>query len=892
MLFVALPSKLGAQSNSGIIQGTVTDPSKAAVPGAKIRIENPVSHHVDEVQTDTDGNFRIPNIPFNSYHLTVTAPGFASVTQDVDVRSPVPITLDITLMIGSASTNLTVTEHGIDLIEQDSTSHTDIDRALFDKLPLESPSSSISSLVTLASPGVAADSNGLFHGMGDHAESSFSVDGQPITDQQSKVFSNQIPIDSIQSLEVIDGAPPPEYGDKTSIVINVTTRSGLGATKPNGDAYASYGSFGTTAATFNVGFGGPKWGNFISADALNTSRFLDAPEFQIFHDKGNEENIFYRADFRPKNPDTLQLNLEYTRSYFQNPNSYDQEYHSNPVLGLPFVLINPITGTPLGPSDQRSQIKTFNIAPSWTRLIGTDTVFTFGAFLREDQYNYYPSADPFNDFSPDLQAETFSQSRALKNLGLRADVSHVKGVHSFKVGAVLQRWFLTENDDLGIVEPGFLAGLGCPNPAIPACTTLLPFDLTQGGSLFNFRGHTDIREEAIYGEDTITKGSWTFKLGLRADFYKGLSKANQAEPRLGLAYKVTPSNTVLRVSYARTQESPFNENLIIGSAGCQIPVIADLVPPVGVPCVAGPITAGWRNEFHAGLQQAVGKYLSLDGQYIWKYTHGAYDFGVVGNTPLAFPIEWTNSKITGFTFRASVPNYRGLTAEVVMSSVAARFFLPQVAGIPIVPPATGVFRIDHDEVFNQTTHIQYQPRQNWPWIAFTWRYDSGFVSGAVPCLAATSTCAFSTSIADGGANAGIASGQVALVNNITGAALTADQEFEAGLTCNGRLAAPSPSGPSLAVCDAAGFGSTLLKIPAPGTENDDHNPQRMLPRSLFDASVGDDNLFNGKDHYKWSLRLTVINLTNRDVLYNFLSTFSGTHYVTPRTETIELGFHF
>ena len=115
---------------------------------------------------------------------------------------------------------------------------------MFDKLPLESASSSVSSLVTLSTPGVAADSNGLFHGLGDHASNSFSVDGQPITDQQSKVFSNQIPEDSIQSLEVISGAPPAEYGGKTSLVIVATTRSGLGETEPHGQVTASYGSFG------------------------------------------------------------------------------------------------------------------------------------------------------------------------------------------------------------------------------------------------------------------------------------------------------------------------------------------------------------------------------------------------------------------------------------------------------------------------------------------------------------------------------------------------------------------------------------------------------------------------------------------------------------------------
>jgi hypothetical protein len=121
--------------------------------------------------------------------------------------------------------------------------------------------------------------------------------------------------------------------------------------------------------------------------------------------------------------------------------------------------------------------------------------------------------------------------------------------------------------------------------------------------------------------------------------------------------------------------------------------------------------------------------------------------------------------------------------------------------------------------------------------------------------------------------------------------LTADQEFQAGLTCDGKAAAPTPFSPALATCDAAGLGSTFVKIPAPGKENDDHNPQRIAPRNLFDLSVGDDNLLRG-EHYKWSLRLTAINVTNKVALYNFFSTFSGTHYVTPRSLTAELGFHF
>src|SRR5262249_23007010 len=139
----------------------------------------------------------------------------------------------------------------------------------------------------------------------------------------SKVFSNQIPAESIQSLEVIDGAPPAEYGDKTSLVIKVTTRSGQGMKKPTGSIYSSFGTFGSADAGFDLGYGGDSWGNFITASGLKTSRFLDPPEFLVFHDKGNEQNIFDRVDYQFTQKDSVHLNLNYSRSWFQTPNAYD-----------------------------------------------------------------------------------------------------------------------------------------------------------------------------------------------------------------------------------------------------------------------------------------------------------------------------------------------------------------------------------------------------------------------------------------------------------------------------------------------------------------------------------------------------------------------------------------
>jgi len=889
----------GAQSagNSGSISGTIVDPTGAVVSRAQVLIRNPVSGFSRSATTDGSGKFEFTNIPFNPYHLTVAAEGFASYAQDVEPRSSVPVNVAITLKVSGSTEQVTVEAGAGDLIENDPTFHTDVDKNLFDKLPLESQSSSVSSLVTLATPGISADSNGLFHGLGDHAENSFSVDGQPITDQQSKVFSNQIPLDAIQSMEVISGAPPAEYGDKTSVVINVTTQSGQGVTTPHGSFTASYGSFGTSNLDFNLAYGGKSWGNFLSASGMNSGRFLDPPEFAVMHDKGNQENLFDRVDFQLSAADSIHLNLGITRSWFQTPNTYDAQ-DATPWNGV--VVSNGglgPNGMPVGPADQRSQIQTFNLAPSWTRLISATSVFTLGAFVRHDHFDYYPSGNPFADLGPsNLQRESVGQDRTLTNAGLRSEWSYVHGIHNLKAGAVYQQTFLDENDRLGVVDPTLLASLtdASGNPCYNAathqaiaspCTDLLPYDLTQPGrgTFYDFRGHTDVKELALYVQDNITKGAWALNLGLRGDFYNGLSSHREAEPRLGIAYKIKKTNTVLRVSYARLLETPFNENLVLSSVGCNNPVLNPLLG-----CFeagqATPLAPGWRNEFRAGLQQAWGRYLVFSGEYIWKYTHNGYDFSILGNTPITFPVEWERSKIPGYAGRVSVPDFHGWSALAVFSSVAARFFTPQIGGAGAVPSAvlaagSTPFRIDHDEKFNLTTHIQYQPWKTGPWIGFNWRYDSGMVAGQTPCYGGS--CA-QTTIDSNGAPA------IAMTNSF-GAPLTADQEFEAGLFCGSLRATPAQALPN--PCPVSQFGSTLLHVPEPNTENDDKNPPRIAARSLFDVAVGHDNIFKG-DRYKVSLRLTAINVTNKYALYNFLSTFSGTHYVTPRTLTAELGFHF
>ena len=902
-------------AQSGTVRGSVLDPSGGAIKAASATIQNPVSHYSRTVTTDDQGKFVFENIPYNNYHFTASAPNFQTGEQDLGVRTPVPVDVSITLKLAAGTQTINVSAEAKDLIENVPDTHTDVDRNLFDKLPLESQSSGISSLVTLATPGISADSNGLFHGLGDHASNSFSLDGQPITDQQSKVFSNQIPLDAVQSMEVIEGAPPAQYGDKTSVIISVTTRSGLGVKPAHGDITASYGSFGTTNEGFSLAFGGNNIGNFISANGLDTSRFLDGPEFAIMHDHGNEENLFDRFDVKASQSDTFSLNFGFTRSWFQTPNSYDGQnataWSGYNCLTLGYSAqcngLGP-NGQPVGSTDQRSQIRTLNIAPTWTAVLNPKTVLTAGVFVRQDQYYYYPSDNPFADLQPDLTLQTVGQHRTLTDLGTRADVAWANGIHNLKVGFVFSDTILTEKDAIGIVDP--TANAPCLNPdgspdtnplltnpagcagALTPNPNFVPllacYDLTRTAALpgsdgcpnstaglYNYYGHANIRELALFAQDTITAGHFTFNVGLRFDYYDGIVTQHQFEPRLGTAYNIKPTNTILRISYARTMETPFNENLVLSSLGCNNPVIGDIMAATITPCVSNtPLSPGWRNEFHAGLEQAFGKYLVVDGEYIWKYTHQAYDFSVLGSTPITFPIEWARSKIPGYAIRASMPNFHGLSAFVVMSSVAARFFEPQVSGIGSAPVGSEVFRIDHDELFNQTTHLQYQPFKKGPWFGFNWRYDSGLVAGPVPCA--------------GGNCANGPNGTDSIVD-VSG--ITPDQQFQAGLYCGSVFATPTTPISPTGLCPASEYGSKYVQIPAAGTENDDHNPPRIQSRNLFDVAVGVDNLFNG-DRYKWSARISVVNIANTEALYNFLSTFSGTHYVTPRAITATIGFHF
>src|SRR5262249_16406040 len=469
-----------------------------------------------------------------------------------------------------------------------------------------------------------------------------SFDNQPISDQSSKAFSTQPPLNAIQSLEVITGAPPAEYGDKTSLVINAITRSGLGQKRPTGSLLTQYGTFGTSNTEASLGFGGAKVGNFTAFNFERSGRFFDAPEFAVLHDEGKAVSLFDRLDYSPNAKDTFHLNLLLARNRFQIPNTYEQE-----ALG----------------QDQRQLVRSLNIAPGYVHIFNPSTVLTVNPYYRLDQVWYYPSADPFSD-----QTTTMSSQRRLANTGIRADIAYTKGKHNAKFGVQASHTFLTEAFQFGITDPDF------NDPASPDFLPgLVPFDLTRGGHQFTFNGHTDIKQVALYAQDAITSGNFTFNLGVRFDNYAGITKDHLWQPHLRVSYHLKDTKKVLRGAYTRTMETPYNENLILSSVtggnGLADGILGD--------ATAQPLKPGRRHQFNVGLQQGLGRHIVVDADYFWKRTRNGYDFNVLLNTPVYFPISWNKSKLDGVSVRVNMSDYKGLSAFFVAGHVRSRYFPPE-----------------------------------------------------------------------------------------------------------------------------------------------------------------------------------------------------------------------
>ena len=843
-LMALLSSLLVTQGSGGALAGTVRDSEGGVLPGATITLTGGgVPPSVHEAVAEPDGAFVLSPIAPGRYLLRVAFPGFEPHESTVVIGRGV-VVRDVVLGLGSLREEVSVVGRAGDALVP----ATRVDRRLIETLPSESLSGGLSSLVTLTAPGVAADSNGGFHPLGEHAETSVNIDGQPVSDQQSRIFSNQLSPHAIQSMDVLTGVPPVEFGDKTSLVANVTTRSGLGARRAMGEVSLGVGSFLTPTAAVSLGRGGSRLGNFLAVDGTVSDRFLDTPEARPLHAHGHLLDVFERFDWRASPRAAVHVNLIAAHSGFETPNTYDQE-----AVG----------------QDQRQRQTTINLAPAFTLVVTPAAVLEVNGWVRRDRVTYGGSGDRAAD-----RPATLEQARTLTNAGARATVAWTAGRHAVRAGLQETTTWLDERFQTGLTDAAFNTPCVTPggDPAtdgslrdVGACAgrgltsnpgflpSLLPYDLTRGGLLFAFAGRARITQWAGFAQDAVTVGPWTATAGVRVEHYDGLSRAAGVQPRFAATYRAERTRTVWRAGYGRVFLTPYNENLVLASTTGEGGFGGGLLGAAG----SAPLTPARRHQFEIGAQQDLWRGVRIDASWFWKRTDGAYDFDVILNTPLTFPVQFRKSEVDGGMLRVTWPEARGFTAYTTVTHTSARLFGPALGGLRFSASYAPVARPDHDQPLQQTTHVEYRaPKAAGFWAGVTWRYDSGLVAVSVPTY------------------------QEAL-------RLTGDEQAAMGLYCGGTVAAV---GQPIRTCAASDVGATRLRIPPLGTGDDDTNPTRIAPHHLIDLGVGFDRLTAFGVPLR--ARVTVVNLFNTTALYNFLSTFAGTHFVTPRAAQAELALRF
>ncbi len=520
------------------------------IPKAQVELRNQVTGYTQSTMTDDSGAFRFNNIPPNMYEIVVTANGFSSKSEPLEISNPVPISLTFTLQMGEVSTSVDVGA-SLSLIDTDPSAHTDANSSAFMKLPSFDPASGLSSIINNSTGGTAADANGFFHPLGDHAQVSFVIDGQPISDQQSKVFSTQLPPDAIQSMQLITGAPDAQYGDKSSLVVNATTKSGLGARSVR----KHRGSGGIVRHLWrecDLRLGTAKFGNFIALNGIRTGHFLDTPEFLPFHDIGNNENIFDRM-----------------RLYSERARRVSSEYFSGPQLVPGSQQLRSIEP---GPEAARADVGRRARLPAHFRLqhaADRESVRAprSGELLRQPRsVQRHPGHRIAEPVSHQLRREGGSFDVAWapqpEDSGRRCSrpgwtrISHGRHEPGLQSGLPGTEWRgagiarshgpepVQLDQPLYIANPHLLPGL-------------LPYDLTRGGSYFHFHGLGNINQAAFYVTDDIKLGRlFRSTSGLRDDQYDGLVSKNGIAAAPGLVLSGEPHrNRVARRLFAHLRNA-------------------------------------------------------------------------------------------------------------------------------------------------------------------------------------------------------------------------------------------------------------------------------------------------------------------------------------------------
>lgn len=704
VLFLAatlfLCASAGAQNRIGTVQGTIKDPNGALVSGANVIIKQPVTGYQQSAQTDAQGAFKLVNVPFNTYTVRVEAAGFQPVEQAIDLESTVPVNLDLALTVGETSASVTV-EAATALLETDRTSSdTDISQTLIERQAGAAPSRGIESIVA-STPGFVTDDNGRLHPRGSESGVQYVVDGVPVTDNLSAIFSTSLDARTLRTVEVLTGGIPAEFGDKLAGVINVNTRSGLEGPTQGGLTFSG-GSFSTGEIGADFSTHTKKFGVLANLSATTSQRYLDPPTIDNFHNFGRTGKGFFRLDYQFDQNNSLRGSFTFGGSNFQVPNRLAQEFAGQ---------------------DQRQRLRDNSQNITYQHIFSPNTVGQISFFNRSGTAKLLsnPLSTPVVAF----------QDRTLRNTGGLASLSLTRGSHNIKFGGQVTITPLKETftfyptvpfDDL-VDENGNVF----PNP-INAFTAANPFA---------FNGRKTGRTLSAYVQDRFTLfKNFTLDVGVRYDNYRLLIKEQALSPRIGVAYFIPRTQTTLRASYNRFFQPPPAENLLLASSA-QAAAISPIAVLTGVTTVQ-PILPDKEHAFEVGMEQLLTHLFRLNLSIYQKRITNFADKDQFFETGVIFPIAISSGRVTGEELRLESTDIRGFHGFISFANAHAYGVTPITGGLflgenPQELQFTGLkFAADHDQRNEAQFQFSYNHHPSGIYAIFSGRYDSGVPTDVVP----------------------------------------------------------------------------------------------------------------------------------------------------------------
>ena len=683
-LLVCSPAVARAQLQQGAIYGAVVGPDGHLVDGATVTLLDGLGTPLQSVTTAV-GQFRFADVAPGTYSLRADAPPLLAILQTLTVGGALPIHVELRLSAVSAEQVVVRAEQ---VVPGSIATRVTLAGEAVRRAPARIRSRGLQSAIA-TTPGWTTDDNGLLHVRGVDDGFLYVIDGVPVYERLDGLFGVAPDPAMIDSVNVLTGYVPPEFGFKSGGVIEVRS-AGRAADTWLGNVDIGAGSDDTReVSTVAGGPVGPTTALTIGLGGLTSSRFLDPVHPGNLHNDGGTLSGGGQFGWRPSPASTVTAVAGFGRSSFDVPHGEEQEDAGQ---------------------DQRQRLRSYWQTVSWQHAWSASTISQIAGYHRFGSSALVGSPQ---------DTPLFTQAnRDLRRVGALASVTHQRGPHLLKLGAEAAGLALREDFSFAVT------GLHEAEEA-DLSDEVLEHTLEQP---FLFHDAASPTLLSLYLQDSIrATDRLTLDLGVRADWSRLLERASQWSPRVGVAYQWPPTRTTVRGSFARFFQPPQAENLLLASSEAA----RDLSPFADE---AGGGGAGLSPERQTAIDVTVNQVLArsvrVDVSYWRRRIRNAGDPNVLFGTTIIFPNTVARGRASGIDVRVEGPRRGGWSWYISYANARVVQFGPITGGLFLedevieIGPGTP-FTPDHDRRNVGAFGASYDREGSGLSLALTGRYESG-----------------------------------------------------------------------------------------------------------------------------------------------------------------------